>query len=209
MSFLHGMLLGLGLALMPGPVFFALIHKSITKGFKYGLSMAIGVAISDATVIAIAYFGFMQFFSENPKVQLTIGIVGGVFTIFYGIYLFFSHKIGSFKEEKEDIRLRKRNTVAKGYFLNLLNPFMFLYWIGVLGVVNSTYQSQSLIFYFFCGTITTIFLTDLLKAYLAKLLKGVMSGKRIHILNRISGSIMVLFGLKLLFDVFLGGKLIG
>ena len=53
---LNGVGLGLALSILLGPVFFALIHTSISKGFREGFIMAIGIVVSDATYLTIAFF---------------------------------------------------------------------------------------------------------------------------------------------------------
>ncbi len=51
-----GFTFGLLLAVMLGPVFFTLLQTSLHEGFKAGVHLAIGVLISDATLIALCYF---------------------------------------------------------------------------------------------------------------------------------------------------------
>lgn len=209
MAFVHGLLLGLGLALLPGPVFFALLHKSITRGFRYGMAMAMGVVLSDATVIFITYIGFSQLFNESPRFQYWLGVFGACFTFIYGLYLIFSHRITPYKPEKEETLPRKRTSFVKGFLLNLLNPFMFLYWIGVLGVVSESYGANKWsILTFFLGTLVTIFTTDLAKSYGAKLLQRFIHGERIFMLNKISGTIMIVFALKLCYEIIYNHKII-
>ena len=50
---LSGITFGLALALMVGPVFFALIQTSLHEGFRAGSFFATGVFISDASLIAL------------------------------------------------------------------------------------------------------------------------------------------------------------
>jgi len=44
----NGVIYGLVLAVLVGPVFFTLIQTSIERGFKSGVYVAIGISLSDA-----------------------------------------------------------------------------------------------------------------------------------------------------------------
>jgi threonine/homoserine/homoserine lactone efflux protein len=59
---------------------------------------------------------------------------------------------------------------------------------------------------FFTGTLGTILVTDLLKSYGAKKLRRYVTRTVILWLNRISGVVLLLFGLKILVDVFVYQK---
>ena len=54
---ISGIGLGLVLAMMVGPVFFARIQLSIDKGFVAAVLMALGVVVSDGIYILFAWFG--------------------------------------------------------------------------------------------------------------------------------------------------------
>ena len=53
---LDGLLLGLTLAILLGPIFVALTQTGIQRGVRAGLSVGTGIWISDILVIVTAYF---------------------------------------------------------------------------------------------------------------------------------------------------------
>ena len=53
MIYLQGVLYGITLALLIGPVFFALLRVSIERGFTSGAWMALGIAVSESFIIAL------------------------------------------------------------------------------------------------------------------------------------------------------------
>ncbi len=59
---------------------------------------------------------------------------------------------------------------------------------------------------FFTGTLGTILLTDLFKSYGAKKLRRYVTRTVILWLNRISGSVLLAFGIKILVDVLYFNK---
>ena len=54
---LNGIISGIVLAFLIGPVFFLILSTSINKGFRQASFLATGVMLSDAMYIVIAYFG--------------------------------------------------------------------------------------------------------------------------------------------------------
>ncbi|TAE06791.1 MAG: LysE family translocator, partial [Bacteroidetes bacterium] len=73
---LKGILSGLVLAMTIGPVFFALLRTSISRGFKSGAFLAIGIATSDAFIALGFYFGISQFFDfTSASFQFWAGLV--------------------------------------------------------------------------------------------------------------------------------------
>ena len=73
---INGLLFGLLLCVLIGPVFFALIQNAIEKGFFSGFFMAVGIALSDTIYILITYLGISQLV-DNPSFNMWLGGVGG------------------------------------------------------------------------------------------------------------------------------------
>lgn len=199
----QGIGFGLVLAVLLGPVFFALIQTSITKGFTAGAFMAMGIVFSDACCILISYFGLLQFI-QQPGTLRFIGLLGGVFMVGYGLFLLLNRKVMMHSPEnpiEKNMRL-KGGSLLKGFALNILNPFVIIYWLGVSSLVSAIPDfgraDKGL---FFVGTLGTVLVTDLLKAYGAKKLRRFVTRTVILWLNRISGSVLLVFGIKILYDV--------
>ena len=55
----------IGINLLTGPVFFALIKTSIEKGFRAGSALALGVVTSDVVFVGAIIFG-SQFLMYRP-----------------------------------------------------------------------------------------------------------------------------------------------
>lgn len=205
---IKGIGFGLLIAVLLGPVFFALIQTSITKGFGAGAGMAVGIALSDAFCVAISFLGLMQVV-QGPVALRWIGIIGGLFMLIYGIVLLLSRKV-----QREAVHLPDVNTglvfggsLAKGFLLNILNPFVIVYWLGVSSFVSSMPElDKTDKLWFFAGTLGTILATDLLKSWGAKKLRHYVTRQVILWLNRISGSVLLLFGVKILYDVLVLNK---
>ena len=101
----HALTIGLILSLMPGPVFFVLLEKSITKGIRSALSIDLGVILSDIIYIFLAVLFVEQINSllsgENKEL---FDRIGGIIFIIYGVVnLFKKTKIHDGDQELEEV----------------------------------------------------------------------------------------------------------
>src|SRR5580700_10086315 len=111
-TFFRGAILGFSMSIIfIGPALFALIRTSIKNGFRSASAMALGVAISDAFFVFLAYLGAEQFLS-NPKVKIYEGIGGSVILFAFGIYTLFQ-KHEDEKDAKKAMEVVAKNTNSR------------------------------------------------------------------------------------------------
>jgi threonine/homoserine/homoserine lactone efflux protein len=194
---LNGVFFGLLLAVFIGPVFFALIQTSIEKGFGAGVMMALGVSLSDSIYIFLTYLGISQFL-DNLFFKVGLGLAGGVIMVLFGMSSFLKPE----PELKPCINHEPGNDrmklVVKGFFLNGINPFVLLFWVGIVSMVSVDYEySTKQVYVFFIGIIGTVLFTDVLKSYIAGRLRNIITPHFMKIMNRIVGVALMLFGLRL------------
>lgn len=202
-AYLEGVLLGLTLAVLTGPSFISLVQTSIHRGFGAGVQMAVGVSLSDFTLIAISYFGIHHLLGEGGNQWLS-GLIAA------GILIAFGLTAVRRRQGVSDISLVPSRVstgeflryFTKGFFLNILNPFLLLFWLGLMGLVSSRYGVQSLgVRLFFAGSLSAIFVTDLLKCFLAHRIKRHLNKKIIGIINKALGFMLIAFGIVLIVRV--------
>ena len=199
---LSGLGAGLVLAIMSGPVFFALLQTSIEKGFVAGVLFALGVVISDSMYFLIAYFGLSQIkLQGGSDIQEILGLVGGVIIIIFGIQLLRKRpQLNAQETPPTASRNSLMRSLGKAFLLNGLNPFVLFYWASIVGALGSEYHfDQKSIFAFFVMCMITVFGTDMLKAYLAQRLRALMTINFMLWLNRIAGGGLTLAGIVLLY----------
>lgn len=197
---LQGVLFGLTLAVLVGPVFFALIKTSISKGYLYGVFMAIGISLSDFSLIVLSYFGTNSFIHEKDS-QALLGFIGGIVLIIFGVFNM-ARKI-RFRDLRPKEMVIKRTWIfkylAQGFVLNITNPSVWIFWIGVVSIGQSNHgETKFGLFSFFISIIVTLLLTDLLKSYLANKIKPLIKPRTLLWMYRIVGIIMLLFGVIIL-----------
>lgn len=201
---IKGIGLGLVIAIMVGPVFFFILNTSIKRGMGPAAVSAVGVMLSDAFFISIAYFGSAFILYLNEYKEAT-GIIGGIVIAGFGAILFFKEaKVSAQSLEFSDSPHPSYLYLAKGFMLNSVNPSVLLFWIVVASTIPVKEQFTSTnTFMFYICTLVTILATDLLKAYLANRLKNIITGKFLVLLNHIAGVALFVYGTSMIVRVIL------
>ncbi len=197
---LKGIVSGLVLALLIGPVFFSIIQTSIERGFLSGVLVAIGVSISDAFYIFLAYMGLSQVFSNGDN-QRYMAYFGGAILLAFGAYYLFvkSRKILDFKS----VNIKSTSPwrlISKGFIINGLSPMVLIFWLGTVSVATGEfgYTTTTQVVTFFSAIVATVLLTDIIKAKLADKLRTVMTPRLVRVMNLILGVVMLIFAGRLL-----------
>ncbi|MDA9555122.1 LysE family translocator [Pelobium sp.] len=202
-----GIGLGIVLSFLTGPVFFALIKTSIEKGFYAGVALASGVVISDFIYMGITLFG-TSFLSFESTYRVPIGVVGSVILLSIGLYYLL--KKVKITYEQEPSKIKHAGYFFKGFFMCIFNPFILLYWVSVTSGVYSLYGdlTSHQVIPFFGAILLTLFGMDTLKAYFAHKLRYRIKEKSIQNLNKIAGILIIVFALKLIYNLIFTHTLI-
>ncbi len=182
-----------------GPVFFLLLNSSFQWGSKAGIAVVLGIIVSDIVCVALCYYGLSSFINAEGN-QFWIGVTGSSIIFVLGInYLIKKAKITT----EISINTRGLQTFfIKGFSVNFFNPFVFVVWIGVFQYGKSKYPDQGLLLAFLAAVLFGILTTDLLKVFLSKKLKKFISPKRLTIFFRVTGVVLILFSIRLLYLVW-------
>jgi threonine/homoserine/homoserine lactone efflux protein len=197
--FIEGAILGLTLSVLFGPALFALLQTSIHRGFRSGAWLALGISISDVTLVFLCFIGALQILSNDHN-RLFFGIVSGFLLIGFGIATY-NRKI-HIKNNQDGVEEKKPGWftfVLKGFFLNITNPFAWIFWMGATVGVTSNYgEKTDDAILFFSGVLFTIIVTDVLKVYIAKRLKRYLNPQNISKINKFVGILLFSFGIILM-----------
>lgn len=209
-ALIKGLALGLLLSISVGPVVFSIIRQSLNNGHKGGFAFVAGVSASDVLLVAVCNF-FSQWVKHLMSHEKFIGIAGSIFLILLGVFNFFFKKVPHPDEVKVITVFRKRDMVAgffSGFFMNLLNPAVSLFWFAASATIledSETVEAPEqyrLIVFTTC--LLVILAADLSKVMLAGKIRTKLTPHNIHIIDRISGLILMIFGLVLMYGIFTG-----
>ena len=205
-SVLKGLTFGLLLSISVGPVLFSIIKQSLNNGHKGGLSFVFGVSASDITLLLISNI-FTELFNSLKAYKTEVGVAGCAFLVSLGIYFLFFKKVKVDEAGKQIFKFRKRDFAKiflSGYFMNTLNPSVFIFWIYVSTAVVIHSINERIIIFTTC--LVWMLGTDVLKVFLAGKIRNRLTPHNIHILNRINGLLLVIFGIALIWGLIIYGK---
>lgn len=213
---LWAVLIGVFLSLVVnlGPAFITLIQTSLHHGFKSAAWFATGVLLNDTLIVAVCILTtvmtswYSKFNVETPIFSICAGVV----LILFGVFTFTKkakEKRKLTEEKLEELVEVKEDKpfwlvfLGKGFALNILNPGVWVFWFTVVATISGNlYNPQAdptmnrmAIVLFFSILLATTLVMEYLKAWGAAKLKVFFNPKRLTIMNRITGILLMLFGL--------------
>jgi threonine/homoserine/homoserine lactone efflux protein len=209
-AFYEGLVLGLVLSVLAGPILFALLQTGIEQGFRAGMMIAFGVFMSDLLFVMTVYFGlsYLLVLINLASFKPTLGIIGGILLILIGLKTLVS-KVPTLPENflpgDSVVSAPKASYFSlwsKGFVINSLNPFTFFFW-GVVATAKLVEKDfhQFEYFLFFGAILLVILTTDTLKVLLAKSIRKFIKPQYLLWVGRIAGIAFVVFGIVLILRV--------
>ena len=194
---LKGIISGITISFLIGPIFLALADITITKGWRSGLSYIAGVLISDIVLIYLVETILQQFPFDSIKTQ--IGIVGGIMLIAFGIVTYFA-KATSKAQDVTSVKTLFQ-AFLKGVSLNMFNPFVTVWWITMYTTITINYDTFTDRFLFYFGILFMVFLFDLLKMRFAYYLKQRLTENNLSVIKKVVGACLFVFGVVMIVKV--------
>ncbi len=191
--FVRGLIIGFSIAATVGPMSILCIQRTLSKGQIYGLVSGLGIATADAVYGSIAAFGLTLITNFLVNQQGWVRLIGGLFLIYLGLKTVIS-------KPAERAAAAKANSYLGAYastlLLTLTNPLTILSFaaifagIGVGGANKSSISASTVVLGVFVGsTLWWCILTSGIS-----LLQQKFTPRWLLWINRISGIILILFG---------------
>ncbi|MGH2552591.1 MAG: LysE family translocator, partial [Chitinophagaceae bacterium] len=178
----------------------------LNNGHKGGLTFVFGVSASDITLVLVSNI-FTQLFNSLIEYKTEVGVGGCIFLVSLGIYFLFFKKVKVDESGKQVFKFRKRDFAKiflSGYLMNTLNPSVFIFWIYASTAVVLHSVNDRIIIFSTC--LIWMLGADILKVFLAGKIRNRLTPHNIHIINRINGLLLVLFGIALIWGLIVYGK---
>jgi len=199
---LEGLLFGLFLSLSLGPIFIALTQTAVEKGGRAGMTVGLGVWISDILIVFFTYLFIKRISAtvESESFQFWLGMAGGIVMILFGL--------GSiFKRVELDLNQRKHlykdylGFWLKGFLVNTINPFTFLFWLSTISTYIIGRKINNTEAMIFLGSILCmIVFSDSVKVILAKSIRTKLKSSHIQRFSQVAGVGLFCFGLYLIYQ---------
>ncbi len=200
---LKGLLIGFSIAAPVGPIGALCIRRTLANGRAAGLVSGLGAATADAIYGCIAGFGLTFISSLLISQQLWLKLIGGAFLCYLGVRTLLAHPSAQAANASGAGLL---GAYASTFFLTLTNPTTILSFLAVfagLGLASAagSYGAAGLLV---LGVFIGSALWWLLLSGGVGLLRARVTPATLVWVNRVSGIIILLFGVGALASLFVG-----
>ena len=190
------------LALLTGPILFALIQTGIERGIRLGTTMGLGIWISDLLFILVVYFGAKSIggLESNASFKLYVGIIGGLVLLGFGLFTFLTPP--KIAQDQKITASTYSGYFLQGFLINTINPFTIIFWISITSTeIIAVNASDFQAFWFYTGILGTIILSDFLKVVLSKKIRPYLKPHYLVRLRKGVGLGLIAFGIALIVRV--------
>ncbi|OAI43170.1 lysine transporter LysE [Verrucomicrobia bacterium SCGC AG-212-E04] len=200
--FLKSLVIGVSIAAPVGPIGVLCIRRSIQSGPLLGLVSGMGAAVADALYGCIAAFGLTSVSSALVQHQTSLRLVGGAFLCYLGLRTFFA----KLQEVREP-------TPVSGYWqafastlvLTIANPMTIISFAGVFAALGLSAQAAS--YLDSALVVLGVFLGSaawwLFLGFAAGSMRDRVGQKAMSLINRLSGVVIIAFGVGAIAAAFL------
>lgn len=197
----RGILIGFSIAAPVGPIGVLCIRRTLANGRAAGLVSGLGAATADALYGCVAGFGLTLISNFLVQQQWWWGLIGGLFLCYLGVKTLLSKPAEQAASAKGTGLL---GTYASTFFLTVTNPMTILAFAAIfagLGLANTSgsYGSAAILV---LGVFLGSALWWLLLSGGVSLLRERFTTTGLHWVNRVSGVIILGFGLFALSTLF-------
>ena len=198
---------------MTGPIFFVLLQTALEEGFRSGMMVVLGIFMSDVLFVSALYFGLATIttITDSPDFDFYLQMIGGVILVGFGLGTLLGKPL-EIPSHLDTAKVTGADVVAhgfkkssplslwfKGFAVNTFNPTTVLFWIGAATIrVDSSGFNSTQFLLFGIGILIVVFITDTVKAWLAKIIRWWLKPEYMLMLRRMSGVALFFFGLGFL-----------
>lgn len=199
---IRGIVIGFSIAAVVGPIGVLCIHRTLARGFWYGLITGMGAATADATYGSIAAFGLAVITNFLVSQLFWIHLVGGLFLCYLGCKTLLS------RPAVEEARVKASGYLSayiSTFFLTLTNPTTILSFLAIFaglslgGSSDNTLAALLIVGGVFVGSA----LWWLVLSGGLSILRSRFKISWLIWVNRLSGVIILLFGAYALLGLLL------
>lgn len=188
-------------ALAPGPLFFETITQGTKTGAKSGLIFSVAHTVVEFSLIMLFAFGLITI-ANTPVIKLTIGVLGGIVLIFFGIFQIYKSNLSKSKEQI-DKKPSHQHLFLIGVIFTGLNPYFIIWWLTVgaqLIIIAYEFAALPGILFMYVCHVWMDYIWLISVAYFSKRGKNVLGLRWYRPLIAVFGVILIYFGVTFISD---------
>ena len=188
----EGMLTGIMLTLMIGPVTMIIVRNGLEINRTAGIMAASGTWFSDLLFIAITFWltTAVNEWVDDPKIKLALYLIGGSGLLLMGLWMTWVRKKAA-ADNYHPTSLKYTQSFMAGFLVNSLSPFTLFFWLGAAVFLHM--QSEEPMYYY-VGLMLMLATGDFTKAWLAPKLAVWLKEKYVYWIQVIAGITIAMVG---------------
>ncbi|MDR0547466.1 MAG: LysE family translocator [Dysgonamonadaceae bacterium] len=196
-----GILIGILVSAPMGPIGLLCVQRTLYKGQWHGFFSGVGAALSDLFYAGIVCLGMgfvMDFIEGN---QAVLKMIGSVFFLFFGIYIFRSNPSKQLQKPKKSSINSISQNIISAFFLTLSNPLIILFYIVLFSrfnFISPEEKMDSMLLGLLCILIGALSWWFLITFFVGKLRK-IINLRGLWLINKTVGSVVILLSILGLF----------
>ncbi len=128
--------------LIPGVNFLIVAQHSLLNGLRAGLSCALGIATAIILHASFAAYSVNVLLERYPLAFMVIRCLGAAYLFYLGTRFLVSYM----QNQKEDLafdnqKTQPRRAFQSGFFIDLLNPFISIFYLSLFSTLIMTQDS--------------------------------------------------------------------
>jgi threonine/homoserine/homoserine lactone efflux protein len=200
---IKGIIIGLLVSVPMGPVGVLCIQRTLNRGKRAGLVSGLGAAAADVIFAIIAGFGLTIIINFIEQKHIYFQIIGGLFVLYIGVRIFNTNPVKQLKLQRLGKSQLSQNFVSV-FLLTLSNPMAVFLFLAIMAAIKVTSDQLRFVEISLLtgGIAFGAILWWFVLATIANRFRKRIRLRSIWWLNKITGSVVFLFGLMVLISVW-------
>jgi threonine/homoserine/homoserine lactone efflux protein len=187
----------------PGPDFLLVVRSTLKHGRKTGYLYALGIASGITLYSAAVVFGLGYLGKEAHQILRIIAILGGFFLLYMSYKCFTSKTHLTSAKMSQGEACSKKKAWTTGFITNISNPKVMVYFVSILPIFVQKYNN----FGYHLAIVLIIVLINVSWFMTMATIIGLPRVRNFfirysHTLEKIFGTILILFALMLFYSFF-------
>lgn len=192
-ALIKGLVFGITMAIIPGPIFFLIIQRSLSDGIITGFLCGLGAITADALYALTAAIGLTIVAHYLLAYQSIIVLFGGLFLLYLG-FTTYNRRIEPLAE-KVISKNRGLSAWFSTFLLTLTNPVTIISYTVIFAGLDVTSASLATSLALVFGVILGALLVVMVLIGFLAYFRGKISLYTLSVINKIAGVLLTCFGI--------------
>jgi threonine/homoserine/homoserine lactone efflux protein len=199
-----GVVFGGTVALIPGPIFFLIMQRTLHDGPWIGLLCALGAVMADALYAFIAAIGLTCISQALLSHQSYIALIGGIFLVYLGTKTISQSRM---PPAKAFAQTGFFNAWLSTFFLTITNPVTIISYSIIFASLGIGTDDMVASCIFVVGVMIGALAIGMSLVGFLHYFRQKLSSSFLLYINKIAGTLLIAFGIVILLRGFMGKQL--